>query len=137
MAARILVMNDDQGILDLYGLLLEEEGYEVHLSRIVLEDVRLVEKLHPDCIILDFKFGSDRDGLSLLQQLRMYRPTAYIPVILCTAAVGAIREQEDVLREKGIPLIYKPFDIDELLSIVKLCIDNTFPAFRFTDSAAD
>lgn len=137
MAARILVMNDDQGILDLYGLLLTEEGYDVHLSRIVLEDVHLVEKLGPDCVILDFKFGSDRDGLSLLQQLKMYRPTAHIPVILCTAAVTAIRQQEDILREKGIPLIYKPFDIEDLLAIVKLCIENTYPVFGIADSVAD
>ena len=42
-----------------------------------------------------------------------------IPVILCTAALGDVREQESGLQDKGIPILYKPFDIDELLTIVK------------------
>lgn len=118
MAARVLVINDDQAILELYSLLLEGEGYEVHLSKIVMEDVHQIEELSPDCIILDLKLGFGRNGLTLLQQLRMYRPTADIPIILCTAAVKMVREQEDILKCKGIPVVYKPFDIDELLKTI-------------------
>jgi DNA-binding response OmpR family regulator len=33
MAARILVVNDTQEILELFRMLLEEEGYEVVLAR--------------------------------------------------------------------------------------------------------
>ena len=98
MAARVLVINDDQAILELYSLLLEGEGYEVHLSKIVMEDVHQIEELSPDCIILDLKLGFGRNGLTLLQQLRMYRPTADIPIILCTAAVKMVREQGDILK---------------------------------------
>jgi CheY-like chemotaxis protein len=119
MTARVLVINDDQAILDLYRLLLEGEGYETHLSMIAMEDVRQIEDLAPDCIILDLKLGFGRNGLTLLQQLKMYRPTADIPVILCTAAVKLVREQEGLLRQKGVPVIYKPFDIDEFLEVVQ------------------
>lgn len=118
MTARVLVINDDQAILDLYRLLLEGEGYEALLSKIAVENVQQIEELAPDCIILDLKLGFGRNGLTLLQQLKMYRPTADIPVILCTAAVKLVREQEDVLRKRGIPVIFKPFDIDELLETV-------------------
>ena len=118
MTARVLVINDDQAILDLYRLLLEGEGYEALLSKIAVENVQQIEEIAPDCIILDLKLGFGRNGLTLLQQLKMYRPTADIPVILCTAAVKLVREQEDVLRKRGIPVIFKPFDIDELLETV-------------------
>ena len=119
MTARMLVINDDQAILDLYRLLLEGEGYDVHLSMIAIEDVRQIEELAPDGIILDLKLGFGRNGLTLLQQLKMYRPTADIPVILCTAAIKMVREQEDILKRRGIPVVYKPFDIDELLDTVQ------------------
>jgi CheY-like chemotaxis protein len=119
MTKRILVINDDQAILDLYSLLLKEEGYEAHLSKIAVEDVRQIEELAPDCILLDLKLGFGRNGLTLLQQLKMYRPTAAIPVILCTAAVKMIREQEDILKQKGVPVVYKPFDVDELLEVIR------------------
>jgi CheY-like chemotaxis protein len=118
MKACILVINDDQAILDLYRLLLESEGYKVLLSKIALEDVRQIEGLAPDCIILDLKLGFGRNGLTLLQQLKMYRPTAEIPVILCTAAIRLVREQEDILKQRGIPIVYKPFDIDDLLETI-------------------
>lgn len=122
MQAHILVINDDQAILDLYRLLLEGEGYEVQLSKIAIENVHQIEEMAPDCIILDLKLGFGRNGLMLLQQLRMYRPTADIPVILCTAAVRLVREQEDILKQKGIPVVYKPFDVDELLETVSRSI---------------
>ena len=79
MTARVMVINDDQAILDLYRLLLEGEGYETHLSMIAIEDVRKIKELAPDCIILDLKLGFGRNGMTLLQQLKMYRPTADIP----------------------------------------------------------
>lgn len=124
MAARVLVINDDQAILDLYGLLLESEGYEVHLSRIAIENVHQIAKIAPDCIILDLKLGFGRNGLTLLQQLKMYRPTADIPVMLCTAAVKMVRDQEDILEKKGIPVVYKPFDVDELLDNVRRLVES-------------
>src|SRR5258708_409470 len=119
MASPILVINDDHAILELFRLMLEAEGYEVHLSLITFEDVREVEKLAPSLIILDLKLGKDNQGMLLLQQLRMYRPTMLIPIILCTAAVKIIQEQEETLRRKGIPVVYKPFDVDELLTVVR------------------
>ena len=119
MASRILVIDDDQSLLDLYRLLLEEEGHEVRLSLIAFEEVSDIEQVQPDLIILDAKVGSEYKGLLLLQKLKMYRPTQAIPVLLCTAGMDVISQQEQLLREKGIPILYKPFEIEELLQIVQ------------------
>ena len=54
----------------------------------------------------------------MLQQLRMYAPTMRIPILICTAALGEMLEQEETFHRKGIPVLYKPFDIDELLEVV-------------------
>ena len=122
MSSRILVINDDQSILDLFRLLLEAEGYQVILSKVAYEDVQEIEHLHPALIILDFKIGQHNLGWTLLQKLKMYPPTKDIPLILCTAALTEVREQEEALRQKGIPLIYKPFEIDELLQVIQQCL---------------
>ena len=124
MAAPILVINDDQAILQLFQLLLEGEGYQVQTSLIAYEDVREVAQIAPSLIILDLKIGRDQQGLLLLEQLRLYRPTMAIPIILCTAAVQLIREQEETLRQKGIPVLYKPFDVDEVLSLVRSTLSS-------------
>lgn len=120
--SRILVINDDQSILDLFQLILESEGYEVLLALGAMEDVRQIEQQQPQLIILDVKLGAHTDGFLLLQKIRMYPPTTALPIILCTAAVGEVREQEEVLRQKGVPVVYKPFDLDELLQAIAQCL---------------
>ncbi len=119
MPSRILVIDDNQTLLELYGVLLEDEGYGVTLSMTAYEQLADVEALHPDLIILDIKLGYQDDGLLLLQKLRLYRPTKDIPVIICTAAIEMMREQEETFRQKHIPIIYKPFDLDGLLQAVR------------------
>ncbi len=116
---RILVVNDTQDILDLFRHLLEEEGYETVLSGSPLQQVSDIERISPDLIILDFIFGGEKFGWQMLQMLKMHRSTAKIPIIVCTAALDVVREQEGYLTGKGIRVIYKPFDINELLDAVK------------------
>ncbi len=122
MPSHILVIDDDQSILEMFQSILETEGYRVSLAKIVFEEVYEVEQRHPDLIILDFKIGSHHEGWLLLQKLKMYRPTKDIPVFLCAAALTEVREQEETLRQKGIPVLYKPFDIDELLHVIHQCL---------------
>jgi DNA-binding response OmpR family regulator len=119
MASRILVINDDQSLLDLYKDVLEGDGYEVLLSLIAYQEVSTIEQMHLDLIILDAKLGHDFEGLLLLQKLKMYPPTQAIPVLLCSAWIDMIRQQEANLRDKGIPILYKPFHIEELLQNVR------------------
>jgi DNA-binding response OmpR family regulator len=123
--ARILVVNDTQEILELFRMLLEEEeGHEVILSGFPFEQISDVEKIKPDLIILDFIFGDQRSGWQMLQMLKMQRSTENIPVIVCTAALEAVREQEGYLVSKGVHVVYKPFDIDQLISNVRQLLEK-------------
>ncbi len=97
MAARILVVNDTQEILELFRLLLEEEGYEVILSGFPIQQITDLERINLDLIILDFVFGDQKTGWQMLQMLKMQRSTAIIPVIVCAAALDMVREQEGYL----------------------------------------
>src|SRR5579875_1451151 len=121
--ARILVVNDTQEILELFRLLLEDEGYEVMLSSFPIQKVTEIEQMHPDLIILDLVFGDQKSGWQMLQMLKMWNSTASIPIIVCTAATQLVREQEGYLVSKGVHVVYKPFDIDELLAAVKQALE--------------
>ena len=111
----VLVINDSVEILDLLRDVLEEEGYRVSLALSVL-DLAEIRRIAPDLIVLDFAFGSEHLGLELLQKLRLDRVTAPIPVVVCSAALEAIRQMEGHLLGKGTGLVLKPFDVDELLA---------------------
>ena len=124
MATRIMVINDTQEILEMFRAILEEEGYEVILYSYAILDMGEYERVKPDLIILDLVFGSEKSGWQMLQKLKMNRSTATIPIIICTAATNAVREMEGYLLSKGTTVILKPFDIDDLVSAVKLALQS-------------
>ena len=125
MAARILVVNDTQEILELFRMILEEEaGYEVVLAGFPIQQIEEIERIKPDLIILDLVFQDEKTGIQMLQMLKMKRSTAGIPVLICTAAIDALREQEGYLVSQSIHVLYKPFDIDHLLTDVKQLLET-------------
>lgn len=124
MGARILVVNDTQEILELFRLLLEAEGYEVVLAGFPIQQISDIEDINPDLIILDLVFGDQKTGWQMLQMLKMKRSTTSIPVIMCTAALGAVREQEGYLVSQGVHVVFKPFDIDQLLTHIKQSLES-------------
>ena len=137
MAARILVMDDDESIVELYHLLLEEEaGYEVASSLVAIEEVTAIAELQPDLIVLDAHLGARNQGLHLFEQLKQYHPTRRIPVLLCSAAQDIVRPFEETIRERGDALLYKPFDIDELLQLVERLVSATGTASRKSQADA-
>ena len=121
---KILVVNDTQEILDLFRDLFEEEGYEVAVYSYAFRDLIEIKRIAPDLIILDYMIGSEDYGWQVLQKLKMDRATATIPVIICTGAVRQVREMEGHLKEKGVGIVLKPFDIDDLLHQVNECWRN-------------
>jgi len=125
LKSRILVVNDTQEILELFRMLLEEEeGYDVVLSGFPIQQVKDIEHIKPDLIILDLVLGDEQTGMQMLQMLKMQRSTAAIPVLVCTAALQIVREQEGYLVSQGVHVVYKPFDIDDLLTNVKQLLES-------------
>jgi DNA-binding response OmpR family regulator len=125
---RILVINDTQELLEMFRLLLEQDGYEVVLSGIPILKVKQIEEIEPDLIVLDMIFGEHRSGWQMLQMLKMQRSTAHIPVVVCTAALREVQEQEGYLVTQGVLVIYKPFDIDEFLTLIKQALGTRLDA---------
>ena len=113
---RILVVNDTKEILELFRDFLEQElGHQVTMMSFAPDELDRIADEKPDLIIIDFIIGDrEMEGWQLLQKLRMYRPTATIPIIACTAAVRQVRDSEAYLLEQGIEVVLKPFGLDQL-----------------------
>ncbi|MGZ3673700.1 MAG: response regulator [Ktedonobacterales bacterium] len=130
MAKRIMVINDTPEILDLFRELLETEGYEVILYSFAPFELTEIERLQPDLIVLDFIIGRANAGWQLLQMLKMRRATAAIPVVICSAQTHFVRQIEGYLATHDIRVVAKPFDIDELLTTIKLVFTDESPTAR-------
>lgn len=118
-----LVVNDTQEILDLFRDILAEEGFDAVLSSYAPRELDTVIEIDPDVVILDFMIGEEAHGWQLLQKIKMHRTTAVIPCVVCTGAVGLVRELEGHLMSKNVGVVLKPFDIDELMSTVRAAMD--------------
>lgn len=116
----ILVVNDAQEILDLFQELLEEEGHRVTTSLAVL-DVEKIVKLAPDLIVQDLLFPHGQEtGWRFLEMVRLSPALVQIPLILCTAAIDVVKDEEmaERLRRLNVRVVLKPFDIGELLEVI-------------------
>ncbi|MDQ2810197.1 MAG: response regulator [Chloroflexota bacterium] len=123
MPACIMVINDTQEILELFREILTDEGYIVDLYSYGIRDIAEVLRVNPDLIILDYLIGAEQVGWQLLQKLKMTRETAKIPILVCTAAIKQVQEIDGWLIAKGITVVPKPFDIDDLLVAVKKALE--------------
>ena len=117
---RALVVNDTQEILELFAEILEGLGYETVLMSYAPRELERVRETEPDLIVLDFLMG-DREllGWQLLQKLKMDRRTDSIPIIVCSAAVKAVEEQQGYLTEQGVFVVLKPFNVDQLEEAIR------------------
>ncbi|MBN9389397.1 MAG: response regulator [Chloroflexi bacterium] len=126
MPKKILVINDTQEILQLFADILTGEGYEVALHSYSTRDIDLVKRVAPDLIISDHPPTDEKQAWQFLQKLKMVRETASIPVVLCTTNSKTVVEGEGHLAAKGVIVVLKPFDIDDLLNAVETQIGKAW-----------
>jgi CheY-like chemotaxis protein len=119
----ILVINDTQEVLEVMQELLHEEGYKVTIHSTAIRDLHKIIEIGPDLIILDHLMGDEEYGWQMIQKMRLNRELAELPVIVCTAAVTMVKELEGHLKAKGITVVLKPFDIDDLLEAVRSALN--------------
>ncbi len=123
MAKKILVIEDDRDIREAIQYALEEDGYDVVGS----EDSKVLkqfEQIAPDMVLLDnwlTEWKSDANGQQISWNLKTNPTTKHIPVVIISA-VSNIKE----IAEAGLAdgYLHKPFDLDELLALVKKHVDG-------------
>jgi len=124
MAQRILVIEDDQFLRELYDELLREEGYEVDLAGDGEEGLAKVSKGGYDLVLLDIMLPK-MDGLEILRQLRDKPPEKPNgPVVLLTnLGQDSIIKEGFNLGAAGY-LIKSAMNPDQVLSEVKVFLSK-------------
>ena len=114
MSKKIVVAEDDEGILDAIKVILEMEGYEVEttVDGKALYDMK--EEL-PDLFLLDI-WMSGMDGRVICTYVKSQERTKHIPVILMSAS----KEIGKSAREAGADeFLAKPFELDKLVALIE------------------
>jgi CheY-like chemotaxis protein len=78
---RVLFVEDDASVAQMYRLKLELDGYLVDVAPDGITALEKARTTHPDIIFLDIRLPK-LDGLSVLENLRADPATAPIPVVI-------------------------------------------------------
>lgn len=115
----ILCINHAPEILELMRTLLEDEGYRVSTQTVVEHDLDRIVGMAPDLILIDYMWSTSDNEWTYLTMLRMDPRTREIPIVLCTGAVGHAVEMQSHLASIDVEVVFKPFDIENLLEVVQ------------------
>jgi len=116
----VLLAEDDQDIRDVVQEVLEERGYDVipaRTGRQALDFLATADVARPDVVILDLMMPIVT-GWQVLEEIRQRPDLENIPVIILTAV-----SQDMPTGVKAV--LRKPFNIDELLALIRDGADVT------------
>ncbi|MCO7176302.1 response regulator [Sporolactobacillus kofuensis] len=114
-ANAIMIVDDQPGIRMLLTEVFKKEGYHVFVAANGYQALTHLKRKHPALVLLDMKLP-DMSGLELLAQLKQLKPN--LKVIMMTAyGEGDLVQQ--ALRSGAIAYFTKPFDLQELISVVE------------------
>jgi DNA-binding response OmpR family regulator len=94
---RVLFVEDDPTVAQMYRLKLELDGYKVIMAKDGEEGLRLANEVNPDLVFLDIRLPKV-DGFAVLEGLRGNDQTRNVPVVI----LSNYGEQE--LVERGLKL---------------------------------
>ena len=115
MNRKMLVVDDEKSIRDLFEAAFSDAGYEVHLAENGTEALDILNRQEIELIFLDLKlFGMN--GIELCRQIRKTRPIAIINAITGWSGLFEI----DECREAGFDDYFrKPVSLELLFKVVK------------------
>ena len=113
--ARILLVEDEPGIVDFVRRGFEADGFEVRTAPDGVQGERLALADGFDAIVLDLMLPG-RSGLEVLASVRAAKPE--LPVIVLTAR-GEIEDRVSGLDAGAVDYLVKPFSLAELLARVR------------------
>jgi len=116
---KILLVDDEAGILDTLQILFRREGFDVAVASSGRAALESLERERPDLVLSDIRMPG-ADGLEVLSRAREVDPE--LPVILMTAQ-ASLQSAMRAVNEGAYYYLQKPFANDELLAICRRAVE--------------
>lgn len=118
--AKILVLDDDQGVLYTAKMILKQHFETVIIEKDPLKLDFLLNQHQYDVIVLDMNFSygltSGKEGIKLLRRILKKDPSAHV---LMNTAYGEIDIAVEAMKEGAIDFLVKPWQKEKLLATVQ------------------
>ena len=114
---QVLVVDDEQGYLDMYVYVLEPLGIKVTCARNGEEAVEKIKEKAYDLMFMDVHMPK-MDGHEAFKRIKAFRPEQKIVIFSSSSDPNLVREQQ-VLDAGAVECLFKPMGIDEIERILK------------------
>ena len=120
---RVLVADDDNDIAETVRFCLEQEGFEVRIARNGYEALGAAHAWKPDIVLLDVMMPRE-NGYRVSRFLKEAIDASTLPpmsIVLVTARRLEDPDREQTFSEfsRADEVLYKPFEMDELIGLVR------------------
>jgi len=128
-AKRLLMVDDDVNLVDVFRLVFQAKGYEFHAAHSAAEGLEKIREVKPDLIILDVIMEDFVAGFRVVSELRAAKPGspfaehARVPIVMLTSV--SAKTQLDFASRVGTALlpvdefVEKPVKPQEILAKIE------------------
>jgi DNA-binding NtrC family response regulator len=119
MKFKILIIDDEKSIRDVFSLLLEERGFIVGTAENTEAGLDKARKFLPDIILLDMNLP-DKSGIEVLPEIKENHPQTEVIII---TAFGTIKSAVEATKLGAYDYLEKPVDNEELLLVISRALE--------------
>jgi len=112
---KVLVIDDEQGIRDLFIQALEGDAYEVSTAPDGEKGLEIIKKEKPKMIFLDLKLP----GIDGIEVLKRISGMDVKPVVIMITGHGTVIKASKAMDLGAYDYIVKPFKIDEIIKLME------------------
>jgi DNA-binding NtrC family response regulator len=112
---KILVVDDNKDFADVFCDILRSNNYKVESCYGGVQAVNVVKSDEFDILFLDIRMP-DMDGIETLKEVKKIRPAT---TVIMMTGYSVDEMVHKALEEKASDIIYKPFEIDKVLSLLQ------------------
>jgi CheY-like chemotaxis protein len=116
--AKVLVVDDDRVIAEMYSLALSRAGHEVVLANDGEAGLRAASTMRPDLVFLDVRMPK-MDGVEVLRNLASVKATREIPVVMLSNYDEPVLVQQSLglgAKEYLVKAGTNPADLDRIVN---------------------
>lgn len=121
---RIAVVDDEESLHSLLHEVFTDRGWQLLPLLDGAMALTAIKTERPDIVLLDIWLEGSVTGWQILEELKADPGTDGIPVVVWSGAIDYLREKRGWLAERGIPVLEKPFEIDDLYQVLDLALED-------------
>ena len=118
--AKILIADDEAGVLLTTQAILQAEGYDVEATSGGLEAIEAIRQRHYDLVLTDLKMPVV-DGLGVLAEVRKRSP---LTVTVMMTGYGSVISALDAVKLGAYEYLLKPIEVEDLKQAVRRSLER-------------